>query len=255
MYQADVIATFDAPNARQGGAVDETHFYATNNFAVSKHDKTSGAAGASWSGNSEGDPLIHLDSMMELDGRLYASHSNYPISPMTSSIEVWDASSMRHIDSHSFGVNRGSMTWFDRFDDQWWGGFANYDKVQKGQTAPYGGTNNTQVVRFGENFVVVEAWTIPLEILDRMRPMSNSGGSWGPDGYLYLTGHDHGETYVMQLPDAGSELRWIATVAVPTMEGQGIAWDRSESDRILWAIYKKERKVLKIRMPEIPAGK
>ena len=255
MYQAEVIATFDAPNARQGIAVDETHFYATNNFAVSKHDKTTGVAGASWSGNSEGDPLTHLDSMMELDGRLYASHSNYPIAPMTSSIEIWDAASMRHIDSHSFGVNRGSMTWFDRFDDQWWGGFANYDKVQKGQTAPYGGTNNTQVVRFDEDFMVVEAWTIPLQILDRMRPMSNSGGSWGPDGYLYLTGHDHGETYVMQLPDAGSELQWIATVAVPVMEGQGIAWDRSESDRILWAIYKKERKVLKIRMPEIPNSK
>jgi hypothetical protein len=161
---------------------------------------------------------------------------------------------MQHVGSHSFGVNRGSLTWLDRYDNQWWGGFANYDKVQNGQTEPYGRTNSTQVVRFDDNFVVKEAWTIPLEILDRMRPMSNSGGSWGADGYLYLTGHDHGELYVMRLPEAGSELTWIATVHVPIVEGQGIAWDRTTDERILWGIYKKERQVLKLRIPEIEAS-
>jgi hypothetical protein len=248
-FDAEIIAEYEVANARQGVAVDSDYFYAVNNYAISKHDKKSGDIVASWEGADEGDPLIHMDSLMELDGQLFASHSNYPIWPMTSSVEIWNADDMTHVGTHSFGINRGSLTWLDRYDGQWWGAFANYDKEQDGQ--PYGKTDRTQVVRFDEDFVVTEAWTLPTEILDRMRPMSNSGGSWGADGYLYLTGHDHGELYVMELPDAGSVLHWAATVKVPVVEGQGIAWDRAHDERVLWAIYKKDRKVLKVSVPEI----
>lgn len=251
IYNAKLIQQFEVSNARQGIAVDAGHFYAVNNFAISKHDKSTGATIAQWAGRAEGDPLIHLDSLMELDGRLYASHSNYPVSPMTSSVEVWDADTMRHVSSHSFGINRGSLTWLDRHDGFWWATFANYDKVQRGQEEPYGHTNNTQVVKLDDDYRVLQAWTLPMEILDRMRPMSNSGGSWGPDGRLYLTGHDLGEIYVMRIPDAGSTLSWVATVRVPVLEGQGIAWDRSVPGRYLWGINKGDRKVLKIKMPEI----
>ena len=253
VYEAELVQTFDAPNARQGIAVDAGHFYAVNNYAITKHDKTTGTIVAEWAGQAEGDPLIHLDSLVELDGRLYAAHSNYPVTPMTSSVETWDAKTMQHTGSHSFGIHRGSFTWLDRHDGHWWGTFANYDKVQAGETVPYGHTNNTQVVKFDDDFRVLQAWTLPLEILDRMRPMSNSGGSWGPDGRLYLTGHDHGELYVMQIPAAGSTLDWVATVAVPVLEGQGIAWDRSTGERYLWGINKAERKVAKIKMPDIDA--
>ena len=248
-YQAEIIAEYDVANARQGVAVDRDYFYAVNNYALSKHDKSSGERVDSWEGAAEGDPLIHMDSLVALDGRLIASHSNYPIWPMSSSVEIWNSQDMTHIDTHSFGINRGSLTWLDWHEGQWWGAFANYDKEQNGQ--PYGTTDKTQVVRFGADFVVTEAWTLPRKILDRMRPMSNSGGSWGPDGYLSLTGHDHGEWSVMEIPEFGSELDWVATVNVPIMEGQGIAWDRSGKERILWAIYKKERKVLKISVPEL----
>ncbi len=251
VYDAELMQQFEVSNARQGIAVDAGHFYAVNNFAISKHDKFTGAAIAQWVGRAEGEPLIHLDSLMELDGRLYASHSNYPASPMTSSVEIWDAATMRHVSSHSFGISHGSLTWLDRHDGFWWAAFANYDKVQDGQLVPYGHTNNTQVVKLDDDYRVLQAWTLPLEILDRMRPMSNSGGSWGPDGMLYLTGHDLGEAYVMRIPDAGSTLSWVATVKVPVLEGQGIAWDRSMPGRYLWAINKGGRKVLKIKMPEI----
>jgi hypothetical protein len=254
-FQAEILAEFEVANARQGVAVDRKFFYALTNYAISKHDKASGEILASWEGVEEGDPLIHMDSLVELDGQLFASHSNYPFWPMTSSVEIWNADDMTHVGTHSFGINRGSMTWLDRYDGQWWGAFANYDKVQSGQTEPYGQTDRTQIVRFEDNFTVSESWTLPTEILDRMRPMSNSGGSWGADGYLYLTGHDHGELYVMELPEAGSELHWAATVKVPVMEGQGIAWDRSVDERVLWAIYKKDRKVLKVRIPEITRTK
>lgn len=251
VVKATLLQQFDAPNARQGAAADSGHFYAVNNFAISKHDKESGKAVAEWAGTAEGDPLIHLDSLVELDGRLYASHSNYPVWPMTSSVEVWDAATMQHIDTHSFGVYRGSLTWLDRYDGAWWAGFANYDKVQRGQSTPYGLTNNTQIVKLDDDFREIQSWTLPLAILDRMRPMSNSGGSWGPDGRLYLTGHDHSELYAMELPAAGSILDWVATVKVPVVEGQGIAWDRSLPGGFLWGINKGERKVAKIRMPDI----
>ncbi len=33
--------------------------------------------------------------------------------------------------------------------------------------------------------------------------MSNSSGSWGPDGRLWTTGHDLGEAYVMEPSRAG----------------------------------------------------
>lgn len=251
VFDADLISEFSAPNARQGVAVDDRYVYAVTNYAISKHDKKTGKILASWEGKGEGDPLIHMDSLTALDGKLYASHSNYPEWPMTSSIEIWAADTLTHVDTHSFGVQRGSLTWLDWREGHWWGAFANYDKIQTGQSEPYGMTDRTQLVKFDDRFVVIESWTLPKEILDRMRPMSNSGGSWGADGYLYLTGHDHGETYVMELPDAGSVLHWAATVRVPTMEGQGIAWDRSVDQPILWAIHKGERKVLKIRMPTI----
>jgi len=252
-YEAELVQAFDAENARQGVAVDAAHFYAVNNFAITKHDKASGKAVAEWNGRAEGDPLVHMDSLVEFDGRIYAAHSNYPAWPMTSSVEIWDAATMQHIGTHSFGIGRGSFTWLDRHDGAWWGAFANYDKVQPGQTIPYGATDNTQVVKFDDGFRVLQSWTLPVAILDRLRPMSNSGGSWGPDGMLYLTGHDRDEIYVMQVPDAGSTLDWVATVAVPVIEGQGIAWDRSVRGRYLWGINKAQRKIVKVKMPDIDA--
>jgi hypothetical protein len=45
----------------------------------------------------EGKLVIHFDSLMELDGKLYASHSNYGTNPMTRSVEIWDVDAMQHI--------------------------------------------------------------------------------------------------------------------------------------------------------------
>jgi hypothetical protein len=159
---------------------------------------------------------------------------------------------MQHIESHSFGVMLGSFTWLDRYNGSWWGAFANYDIVQRGMTEPYGETRNTVMVQFDDDFEVLQSWSLPAEILRRMSPMSNSGGSWGSDGYLYLSGHDDPEIYVMALPEAGSELDWLATVRLPGLNGQGIAWDRSIEDSILWAILRSTRQVLKIEMPVLP---
>ncbi|WP_017446809.1 hypothetical protein [Gayadomonas joobiniege] len=252
-YQAQRLASFNTFDARQAVAVDKEHFYAIHNFRITQHDKTSGKPLLQWDGESDQNGrLIHLDSGVVWQGKLYAAHSNYPHWPMTSSVEIWEAKTLKHLNSHSFGIQLGSFTWLDRHKGHWWGGFGNYNKVQKNQSQVYGFTHNTQVVKMDDQFNILQKWVLPKAISHRIAPMSNSGGSWGADGYLYLTGHDHQEVYVMKLPRYGSELIWVATVFVEGMEGQGIAWDRSEKG-IFWGILKKERKVLKFKMPTIQA--
>ena len=251
-FDAKIVEQFDAFDAFQAVAVDEHFFYAINNRQITQHDKADGLALQRWGDEKVvSNSLTHLDSGIVLAGKLYSAHSNYPGWPMTSSVEVWDVSSMTRIDTHSFGVMLGSFTWLDRYAESWWGTFANYDRVQRGMTIPYGETSNTVMVQFDDDFQVLHSWTLPAEILRRMSPMSNSGGSWGPDGLLYLSGHDDPEVYVMALPEDGSELDWLATIRIPGLNGQGIAWDRSDDGRYLWAILRSTRQVLKIEMPKL----
>ncbi|MDA0281076.1 MAG: hypothetical protein O3C29_11710 [Proteobacteria bacterium] len=252
-FDGKIVKQFDADNAYQAVAVGQDAFYAISNVRLARHDKDTGRVLQQWDGSSQlSSPLSHLDSGVVLDGKLYSAHSNYPGWPMTSTVEVWDIANMQHIETHSFGVMLGSFTWLDRHNDSWWGAFANYDIVQRGMTEPYGGTRNTVVVQFDDDFEVLQSWSLPAGILRRMSPMSNSGGSWGSDGYLYLSGHDDPEIYVMALPEAGSELDWLATVRLPGLNGQGIAWDRSNDENTLWAILRSTRQVLKIEMPVLP---
>lgn len=136
---------------------------------------------------------------------------------MESSIEVFDTKTMRHVGTHSFGIYRGSRPgWTGTMDD---------------------------------DFQAVESWRIPTQILDRFKPMSNSGGSFGPDGRLYLTGHDLGEAHVMKVPAAGAELEWVATVELPEIQGQGIAWDRSGARPTLWGISRADSEVISFSVP------
>ncbi|MEV4759488.1 hypothetical protein AB0J86_30950 [Micromonospora sp. NPDC049559] len=247
-FAATLVRAYPTFDARQAVAVDKKYFYVVDNRKITKHDRATGAPVLQFVSDDDG-PIIHMDSAAVVGDKLYVAHSNYDESPMESSIEVFDTRTMRHVDTHSFGIYRGSLTWLDRHDGAWWAGFANYDEVPDGETEPYGGTYNTQVVKLDDHFQVVEAWNIPKAILDRFKPMSNSGGSWGPDGRLWLTGHDLGEAYVMTLPDAGAELRWVATVDLPGVEGQGIAWDRSGGQPTLWAIKRSTSQAMSFTAP------
>ena len=251
-FAATVLQRYSSADAYQGIAVDAEYFYTINNRQISRHRKDSGTLVNRW--NDAGNlavPLIHLDSGVIVAGQLIAAHSNYPRWPMRSSLEFFDADSLTFSHRVDFGIMLGSMTWADYYDGQWWGAYANYDIVQVGMLRPYGGTRNTVVVRFDAQYNVQQQWRLPDEIVQRVSPMSNSGGSWGADGFLYLTGHDHPEIYVMQAPADADTLRWIATVIVPGLNGQGIAWDRSNNEHQLWAILRADRQVLKIQMPAI----
>lgn len=237
--KAETLDKRPIPEANQGIAVDGEHYYAIDNRTIGKYRKGSGELVAKFDSPKDG-PFLHFDSGVVVDGRLYAAHSNYPDDPMTSSVEVFDVATMRHVDSHSFGILLGSFTWLDRRDnDEWWGTFANYNRVFGKSPLAYGNKYRTTVVRFGEAWQIAEAFVVPDELVDRFEDMSNSGGSWGPDGYLYLTGHDLGEAYAMLPPEAGSVMRWIDTVTLD-IRGQGIAWDRSVAEPTLYGIVRGE---------------
>ena len=219
-------ARFAAAEARQGVAVDAQHFYAITDRGIGKYDKWSGAQVARIEG-PRGGAIIHLDSGVVVDGKLYAAHSNYPAEPMTSSVEIYDAATLKHIGTHSFGILLGSLTWIDRHEGAWWGVFANYSRVFGQSQRPYGNSYWTTLVKFDERWQPVQGWIFPNNIIQRSEPMSISGGSWGPDGLLYVTGHDHAEVYAMRLPRAGSILEHVETIPF-AIHGQGIAWDRSQ---------------------------
>ncbi|WP_109473727.1 hypothetical protein [Ornithinimicrobium cavernae] len=247
---AEPAGELAARDANQGVAVDDTHAYAINNRSITKIDRSTGERVLQFVGDPEG-PIQHLDSGVVVRGTIYAAHSNYPEWPMESSIEVFDARTLEHLDSHPIGIDRGSLTWLDFHDGSWWAGFANYDNVHDGRV--YGENPNAQIVRMDDSFQVEAGYVVPRPILDRFAPMSNSGGSWGPDGNLYLTGHDLPEAYVMQLPMAGAELEWLATVELPGIEGQGIAWDRPSKgqgkDPHLFGIDRPSREIKEFDMP------
>ena len=232
------IKQFNAPEARQGVAVDADYIYVVGTQEIGKYDKQTFKLVKKWNGKKDG-KIIHLDSGVIVDGKLYCSHSNYPQIPMTSSVEIWDAKNLEHIGTHSFGIGWGSCTWIDKYDGYWWAGFAHYGKWKA-----EAGTDEkwTTVVKFDDHWRQIEAWVFPEEILEKFIPMSNSGGSWGPDGLLYCTGHDGAEVYAMKLPEAGSVLELVETLPIEIF-GQGIAWDHSEANH-LYGLVKGERKVI-----------
>jgi hypothetical protein len=249
---------FVVPEANQGVGVDGAHFYAVDNQAIGKYDKKTGKLVKKWQGDRKG-PFLHLDSAMLMDGKLYAAHSNYPGWPMTSSLEIFDAETLAPIASHSFGIQWGSLTWVDWHDGHWWMGFANYDRLLGPNRTPMGHTANTVIVKLTRDYRPVESWTLPKVVLDKFGDMSNSGGSWGPDGFLYLTGHDPAELYRMRLPKAGSILELVDVIPM-NIRGQGIAWDRSQPGVIYGIIRATARerltggthKVTVFRLGEVP---
>lgn len=235
------VGEFAVKEANQGVGVDAEHFYAVDNQVIAKYDKKTGKLVKKWQGDKKG-PILHLDSAMLMDGRIYAAHSNWPDWPMTSSLEIFDAATMEHVGSHSFGIQYGSLTWVDWHDGHWWMTFANYDRLMAPGKTPYGHKANTLMVKFTKDLRPLQSWTLPKALLDRFEDMSNSGGSWGPDGYLYLTGHDPAELYRVRLPKAGSVLEVVDVIPM-NIRGQGIAWDRSQPG-VIYGIIRATKKEL-----------
>jgi hypothetical protein len=232
------VRRFRAPEARQGVAVDRDHFYAIGNVQITKYAKQSGKHVAEWKGEAGG-PFIHLNSCIVHAADLICAHSNYPAVPMVSSIETLDATTLRHKGSHSFGVYEGSLTWAIRRDGDWWLNFAHYGNAAG---TPGKGPEYTTLVRFGEGWTRKTSYTYPAPLMNKFAPYSSSGGNWGSDGHLYVTGHDQPELYVLRLPATGFVLEWVQTVAAP-IRGQAWAFD-PDDPKTLWGIDRASGEVV-----------
>jgi len=232
------LRTYSAQEAFQGVAVDSSYFYAIDSEAIGKYDKQTGKLVGRWQDSTQSH-ISHLDSGVILNGKLYAAHSNYPDIPMTSSVEIWDTETLNHIDSHSFGIRWGSLTWVDYHNGYWWGVFAHYDEFEQ-QT----GKDNrwTTLVQFDDQWRPIESWVFPQKVLSTFNGKSCSGGSWGPEGSLYISGHDRPKLYVVEIPDSGSTLHFLYTLPFDN-EGQGIAWDRSNPG-VIYGIKRSSREVI-----------
>jgi len=236
---------FKTPEARQGVAVDADFFYTVNSTGIGKYAKKTGSPVLSWKDTTG--KIIHLDGGVVIKDRLYCAHSNYPGIPMTSSIEIFSTKDLRHAGSHSFGIRYGSCTWADFYHNSWWVCFAHYDQFRKDIGK---GSEWTLLVRFDKEWNEEESWTFPPNVISEIKPMSVSGGSWGPDGRLYITGHDSTEVYILKLPQSGSVLEYVHSEKAE-LRGQGIAWDRSEKN-MLYGIIRKNNSVV---VSELAPGK
>jgi hypothetical protein len=244
---AEEVRRWQPRGANQGVAVDDRHFYGIGNFVVGKYDKRTGERVGEWIGLNGG-PIIHLNGGLVQDGLLVLAHSNFPQLPMASSLEYFDPVTVRPVRSVSLGVRHGSLTWAERKDGCWWACFAQYS--DKGGTP---GRDNRWTIfgKFDDRWQLLESWLFPPQVVAAWGASSSSGGSWGDDGLLYVTGHDAKEIYVLRLPKLGVALEYVTTIDVP-FEGQSWAWDRGEK-RILYGISRPTRTVVVARIPELPA--
>lgn len=239
------LRLWPAPEARQGVAVDATHFYAIVNSRIGKYRKADGVKIGEWVGDRA--VIRHLNSCVIEGAELICANSNYPQTPMASSVEIFDPASMRHVRSVSLGVQHGSLTWVERRGGRWWAGFANYDAPRSDGGRTH---HDTKIVIFNDDWAQVGGYILPDSVLEKLPPNSISGGSFGPDGLLYLTGHDAPEIYVLRVPTMGPVLQHIGTMAAP-LEGQAWAWDKSVA-RTIYGITRKSGEVVVMRVPEVP---
>lgn len=245
--EAEEITHFSAAQAGQGAAADSHHVYAIVNSAIGRYSKQTHEQTGAWSLPPSG-PIQHLNSCIVDADRLLCANSNFPELPMASSVEIFDTQTMTHTESRSLGLTDGSLVWFDRRGSDWIAGFAHYDG--KGGR-PEKGHRHTRVVRYDSSGAEQGGWMLPNTVLERLAPHSTSGGGIGPEGLLYLTGHDREEMYVLAFPERGPKLEHVATIDIG-LQGQAFAWDRSTNERVVWGISRPNSEVWAFRIPEIP---
>ncbi len=250
---AKTLRVYSAPDAEQGVAADGRYFYAISNSMIAKHEISGGRQVQRWSGAAT-NLIHHLNSCYANAGRLWCANSNYPETPMGSSIEVFDSAMLDHIESRSLGaLDEGSLTWFAPYAGGFIAGFAHYDG-----NGGVGFKNHrySSVVTFDAEWRRNGGWLFPATIESRMAPFAASGGAIGPDGWLYLMGHDRPEMYVVGRPSMGPVLIHLATIDLEA-EGQAFSWAQ-DGTRTVFTIDRRKRLVRSISIPvlrDTPAAK
>jgi hypothetical protein len=239
---AQTVRRFQAPEASQAVAVDSRFFYAIGNTVIAKYNKNTGALTATWRAKP-GSHIAHLNSGIVVGRELFCAHSNYPETPMVSSIEVFDTRRMAHRRSIPLTGEFGSATWIDRAAGGWWVTFAHY---AGNGGIPGKGPEATRLVRFSDDWKVGRVYAFPAAVVARWGTMSSSGGVALTPRVFVTTGHDRRELYVVELPTAGDELVLRAIVPIES-EGQGISVSRASA-----LVYSIQRRTGEVLVSELP---
>jgi hypothetical protein len=241
ILEARTMAVYHAAEADQGGAADDRHFYAIDNSTIGKYSLADGSLVGRWS-DLPSPAIEHLNSCYVEAKLLWCANSNYPAAPMGSSVEIFDTETMEHRATHSLGMmEEGSLTWFAATQSGFLASFAHYDR----RGVPY-----SSVVTFDKRWRRTGGWLFPKAITDLMAPYAASGGAIGPDGRLYVSGHDRPEIYVLEAPAKGPYLTHVATISLE-IEGQAFAFGPAKS-QIIYAVDRKQGLVKAIELPKIP---
>jgi hypothetical protein len=246
---ATELSRWHIMEANQGVAVDAEYFYGIGNHALVKHRKDTGERVAEWFG-ARGGPIIHINSGWVDGDHLVLSHSNFSQLPMASSLEIYDKRTLQPVSSYSLGIRLGSLTWAVRHQGYWWACFANYND---GGTTPGFDQRWTFLGQFDDNWQQLQSWLFPPQVVATWGDSSCSGGDWGDDGLLYVTGHDDPQLHVLRVPKQGVTLEYVTTIDVP-FEGQSWAWDRSaQGERVIYGISRERQEVIAARIPVVPS--
>lgn len=239
---------WDAVEARQGAAASDGSIYAIVNHVIGRYDRQTGELQARWVG-PRGGLIRHLNSCFVEGEDLLCANSNHPEVPMASSIERFDAVTLDHLSSKSLGImDEGSLVWFDHYQDGWIVGFAHYNDETG---LPFKSNAYAGVYVFDAAWRKTGGWMLPSELVELMAPQAASGGAIGPDGLLYVMGHDRKEMYVLGKPTMGPKLIHVATIAIDA-EGQAFAFG-PDDDRIVYAISRPNAQVRAFQLPVISA--
>ncbi|ACT59174.1 hypothetical protein [Hirschia baltica] len=248
-FVATTLREYVAPEADQGVAVDADFFYPIDNTVIGKYRRDTGQIVARFTAPHKG-LIRHMNSCYARYQKIWCANSNYSQTPMGSSIEIFDATTLKHIQTHSLGMrDEGSLTWFDEIEDGYIAGFAHYSK--NGGLA-HKGYEYSSVVTFDKKWRRTGGWMFPKNASDLMAPYAASGGALGPDGLLYILGHDKPEMYVLAMPTMGPTMIHVATIQLKS-EAQAFSFSPDKNTRKIWAIERHKGMVREIEIPQIGA--
>lgn len=244
--KAEEVARYDAQEAGQGAAVDKDFVYAVVNFAIGKYDRKTKQRVASWRGPKNG--LIgHLNACLVREKELWCANSNHPHLPFANSVERFSTADLSHTATIPLGVmDEGSLVWFDKLQAGWIVGLAHYNDETG---LPFKDNTFAAVELYDDQWRRTGGWALPASIIARMAPQAASGGAIGPDGLLYVMGHDLPEMYVLARPAMGPTLIHVATIAIDA-EGQAFDFDESRPGTVC-AVSQPNRQIRCFKLPKV----
>lgn len=203
-----VTESLKSEHATQAAAATDAQVFAVSSTTVAVYDRATGKLVGTSDGKAE-----HLNSAFVWKGKVYCAHSNYPKTPETSEVRVFDPLTNKLTVYHDFKDPPGSLVWNVHDGKNWWCCFAHYQKDNA----------KTILLKMTDEFKEVQRWTFPKKVVDDWDGMSASGGVW--DGDTLLVSHHHYKVlYRLRVPKDGKELEFVEALACP-FPGQGIAAD------------------------------